>query len=84
MPRSIRPRQSAGLAEPKFIVKLGDKYYVTLSVLEYDPNAPGASQAQKDGAAQIAAAFAGGQPKLQAVQVAPPQVTAHMQTFPQH
>lgn len=82
MPRSVRPRQSAGLAEPKFIIKLGDKYYVTLSVLEYDPNAPGASVAQKDGAAQVAAAFASGHPKLQAVEAPTPQLTAHMQTGP--
>jgi hypothetical protein len=82
MPRSVTPRRSAGLSEPKFIIKLGDKYYVTLSVLEYDPNAAGASAAQKDGASQIAAAFASGQPKLQAVQAPAAQVTAHMQTFP--
>ena len=80
MPRS--PRRPAGLAEPKFIVKLGNKYYVTLSVLEYDPAATGASAAQKDGAQQIAAAFTSGEPKLQAVQVQPPHVTAHMQTNP--
>jgi hypothetical protein len=72
------------MEEPKFIIKLGDKYYVSVSVLEYDPAHPGATDAQKDGAAQIAAAFHDGHPKLQAVQVAAPSVSAHFQTGPSH
>jgi hypothetical protein len=75
---------SAGMEEPKFIIKLGDKYYVSVAVLEYDPNHPGATQAQKEGAAHIAAAFDAGQPKLQAVQVSAPSVSAHYQTGPSH
>jgi hypothetical protein len=71
---------SAGHPEPKFIVKLGGRYYVTVSVLEYDPNAAGATEAQKQGAAQIAATFENAPNKLQAVQVQTPHVAAHIQT----
>ncbi len=78
----VSPRPSSGQPEPKFIIKLGDKYYVTLSVLEYDPNATGANAAQADGAAQIAATFARTHPKLQACQAPAPQLSAYMQTGP--
>ena len=82
MPRPARPRQSAGLPEPKFIIKLGDKYYVSLSVLEYDPNAAGATAAQQQGVAAIAAEFSAGHPKHQAVQASAPKISAHIQTGP--
>ncbi len=81
MPRPARTSNSKGLEEPKFIIKLGDKYYVSVSVLEYDPNAAGATAAQKDGAAQVEAWFKAGQPKLQAVEVPAAPLSAHMQTL---
>ncbi len=84
MPRSARPAKSAGLPEPRFIIKQGDKYYVTVSVLEYDAAAPGLTAAQKDGAAQIAATFSGARPKLEAVEAPTPQLSAHMQTGGNH
>jgi hypothetical protein len=71
------------MEEPKFIIKLGDKYYVSETVLEYDPSHPGATAAQKEGVGHIVDAFNAGQ-KLQAVQVSAPSVSARFQTGPSH
>ena len=38
------------LAEPQFIIKSGDVYYLTLAVWAYDPNAQGMAPVQKEGA----------------------------------
>jgi hypothetical protein len=81
MPRSPRPRQPAGLTDPKFIIKHGDKYYVTTSVLEYDPAHPTATAEQRAGVASIAAAHRDGK-KIEAVHAPEPHMTAHMQTNP--
>ncbi len=73
---------AAGLSEPCFIIKLGAKYYVTTSVLEYDPAAAGATAAQTQGVAEIAALFAAATPRLDACQVAQGAVTSRSETKP--
>ena len=75
---------AAGQAEPCFIVKLGAKYYVTVSVLEYDPAAAGATAAQTQGVAEIAALFAAATPRLDACQVVQGAVASRSETKPPH
>lgn len=72
-----------GLSDPTFVIAKDGKYYLTLSVLEYDPAAIGASASLKAGVAAIAAAFNAGQ-KFEAAVVAFSMVTSAAQTRPRH
>lgn len=42
------------LSHPRFILRAGDKYYLTLAVWEYDPHHPDITEEQRRGVARIA------------------------------
>jgi hypothetical protein len=45
------------LSEPHFLIKVGDRYYLTLAVWEYSLNAPDITDEQRQGVKQIAEIF---------------------------
>jgi hypothetical protein len=57
-----------GLHRPQFIIKKGNKYYLTLAVWEYD-KAAARDNDHRNACDQIAGLFTGGTRKLQAVQI---------------
>ncbi|RJF90185.1 hypothetical protein [Sphingomonas cavernae] len=71
-----------GLSSPSFIIEHGGKYYLTLSVLEYDP-AAASDDTLGAGVRAIAAAFNGATPKLSAVKVST-SLTSAAQTRPRN
>jgi hypothetical protein len=43
--------------QPQFVIEKGNRFYLTAAVYEYDPDAPGATQAQKDAVEQYRRMF---------------------------
>ena len=42
---------------PQFVIEKGNRFYLTAAVYEYDPDAPGATQEQKDAVEQYRRMF---------------------------
>ena len=49
---TIQGGSGGAQARPQFVIERGNSFYLTGSVYEYDPDAPGATQEQKDSVAQ--------------------------------
>ncbi len=49
--------EAKALSKPTFIIKVGDRYYATLALWEYDPTAGGLTPEQKKDIAELEAAY---------------------------
>ncbi len=58
-PKTVQVSQDSAqaLSEPHFLIKVGDRYYLTLAVWEYSLDAHGITDEQREGVKQIAATF---------------------------
>jgi hypothetical protein len=66
----VSEKTTIALTNPQFIIKVGERYYLTLAVWEYDfEKADG--EDQRHGCKHVARIFAGTSPKLEAVK--PPE-----------
>lgn len=78
----VATESRTAFGRPCFIVKKGERYFVAIASLEYDPNASGITQEQKEGVAQVAQLFRGGaDAALGAVELSGPPPSA-MNTGP--
>ncbi len=60
---TVSKDSAPALAEPSFLIRVGDAYYLTLGLWKYDPKASELTREQKAGVAHVAGLFKELEPK---------------------